>query len=172
MVEAMSEQRRFEVVYESDEGGAWNASIPSVRGCLTWGRSLGAARRYIREALSTCLEEKIVLKGAARGALEEYFNARRKAAEFQDLAQARAVDAAKVLTKVGHLSLRDAGELLDLSHERVSQVLSKKLESTLRASTSTKATAKKTVTFDRGALLFRSAEPARKKQAKRARGAA
>jgi hypothetical protein len=106
------------------------------------------------------------------GALEEYFDARRKAAEFQDLAQARAVDAAKVLTKVGHLSLRDAGELLDLSHERVSQVLSKKLESTPKASTSTKATAKKTVTFDRGALLLRSAEPARKKQAKRARGAA
>jgi hypothetical protein len=109
---------------------------------------------------------------AAMGALEEYFDARRKAAEFQDLAQARAVDAAKVLTKVGHPSLRDAGELLDLSHERVSQVLSKKLESTPKASTSTKATAKKTVTFDRGALLLRSAEPARKKQAKRARGAA
>lgn len=52
----MSEHRRFEVVLEPDESGGWHAYIPKVRGCRTWGRSLGAARRYIREALATCVD--------------------------------------------------------------------------------------------------------------------
>jgi len=135
----MRRRKRFEVVFEPDEGGAWNASIPAVRGCVTWGRSLVAARRYIREALATCvdelggraqqiahdaqLDERFVLGEQSQNALDEYLAARTQAAEIQKLMQARATLAAKVLTK--HLSLRDAGELLGLSHERVSQVIAR-----------------------------------------------
>jgi predicted RNase H-like HicB family nuclease len=137
MVATMTEPRRFEVVFEPDEGGAWNASIPAVPGCLTWGRSLVAARRYIREALSTCVDvlgedaeriardavfdEKFELDKKSQEVLEGYLAARKKTAELQRLLQLQATMAAKLLTK--KLSLRDAGELLGLSHERVSQVL-------------------------------------------------
>jgi len=48
--------QRLRVVFEPDEGG-WQASIPSVKGCRTWGRSIEAARTNIREALSLCADE-------------------------------------------------------------------------------------------------------------------
>src|SRR5215471_4178350 len=130
MVEKMSEPRRFEVMLEPDEGGAWHAYIPAVRGCRTWGRSLGAARRYIREALASCvdvlgedaeriareavLKEKVLLEKHAQKDLDEYFAARDKAVELERIVQSRAADAAKTLTTKVHLSLRDAGELLGL----------------------------------------------------------
>jgi predicted RNase H-like HicB family nuclease len=145
----MSEPRRFQVVFEPDEGGAWHAYIPAVAGCRTWGRSLGAARRYIRDALSTCvdvlgedadriardavLEEQIVLEGNAQKVLDDYLHVRRKADELQELAQACAVDAAKTLTTKVHLSLRDTGELLGLSHERVNQVVHSRASGRLSA---------------------------------------
>jgi len=136
----MSAQKSFVYVLEPDTDGGWHAFIPAVRGCRTWGRSIAAARRYIREALATCvdvlgenaeqiardavLREKLVLDGEARRSLEKYYTDRDRAAELQRLAQASVSAAARVLTK--HLSLRDAGELLGLSHERVSQVIAKK----------------------------------------------
>jgi predicted RNase H-like HicB family nuclease len=139
----MSEQRRFEVVLEPDESGGWHAYIPKVRGCRTWGRSLGAARRYIREALATCVDvlgddaeriaraavlaETVKLRGEAKKALDEYLKTRRRASELSDIAQRLASDAAEKLTRQGHLSLRDAGDLLGLSHERVNQVMGGKL---------------------------------------------
>ena len=108
-----------------------------VRGCRTWGRSIAAARRYIREALATFVDvfgeeaeriardaelvEKVVLEGDAKKSLAVYYKARVRAAEVHKVEQACAAVAATVLTK--HLSLRDAGELLGLSHERVSQVI-------------------------------------------------
>ena len=134
----MTVGRRFQVVFEPDDGG-WHAYVPSVRGCRTWGRSLVAARKYVREALATCvdvlgenaeriaraavLEEKIRLDSDTKKAVVEYFAVRDRAVKLQDLAQVRVREAAKKLTK--HLSLRDAGELLGLSHERVSQVMTK-----------------------------------------------
>ena len=47
--------KRFEVVFTPDESG-WHVEIPSVQGCHSWGRSLAAARRHIREALATCAD--------------------------------------------------------------------------------------------------------------------
>jgi len=139
MAATMSEPRHFTCVLEADTDEGWHAYIPTVPGCRTWGCSIVAARRYIREALATCvdvlgenaariardaiLDEKVALKGNAKAVLEGYLRARGRAAHYQDLAQSAAVKAAKKLTADAHLSLRDAGELLGLSHERVSQVI-------------------------------------------------
>lgn len=130
---------KYEVIFEPDEGGGWHAHIPKVRGCRTWGRSLEAARRYIREALATCVDvfgekadrvardakllERVKLSGRAEKALAEYQRTRKRAEQLNELSLRLAGNAAVELTRREHLSLRDAGELLGLSHERVNQVI-------------------------------------------------
>ena len=123
----------FKVVYEPDESG-WHARIPSVRGCLTWGRSLSEARRHIREALSTCEDvfddadrvareaefvDDVRLPPRARQKLKAYVQAREHLRSQQRRVREAARGAAKALTGGARVSLRDAGELLGLSRERV-----------------------------------------------------
>ncbi|MGZ5966603.1 MAG: type II toxin-antitoxin system HicB family antitoxin [Polyangiales bacterium] len=40
---------------EPSQDGRWNAAIPTVRGCLSWGPTLDEARANVREALAACL---------------------------------------------------------------------------------------------------------------------
>ncbi len=123
----------FKVVYEPD-GGGWHAHIPSVPGCLTWGRSLSEARRNILEALSTCedvfedadrvarnaeLTGEVRLPAGARKALTDYAKARQRLTTEQERMRDAARGAAVALTQSAGVSLRDAGELLGLSRERV-----------------------------------------------------
>jgi predicted RNase H-like HicB family nuclease len=129
---------RFKVVYEAEpDGSAWNVSIPSIQGCHTYGRSLGEARRAIRECLSlfeedfgghadevardAVFEEDIRLPAKARAAIKRYERARAKVEA--DAARLRTAqnDVARTLTET--LSLRDAGELLGLSHQGVRKIL-------------------------------------------------
>jgi predicted RNase H-like HicB family nuclease len=136
MVDVMS-ARKFQVIYEPDDGG-WHVYIPAVKGCRTWGRSLSAARKNIREALSLAddvlpnaekvaetavFEESFRLPADARAALKA---ARQVAAKAEALAKVVTVSnakAAKALAKGVGLSLRDAGELLDVSQEQVRHLL-------------------------------------------------
>lgn len=132
-------RRRFSVTFEPDEGG-WHVSIPSVRGCGTWGRSLDAARRYIREALATCVDvlgpdaeriareadlvERFKLSPAVRETLASYRRSQKTAVRVESALQAAARRAAATLTQgASPISLRDAGALLGLSHERVHQLV-------------------------------------------------
>src|SRR3989442_547388 len=48
---------RYRAVFDHDEGGAWLASIPRIRGCHTYGRTLDQARRRLREALSLWIDD-------------------------------------------------------------------------------------------------------------------
>ncbi len=127
--------REMKVVFEAD-GGAWHVHIPEVRGCRSHGRSIAEARRNIREALSLCddvlpgaariaksaefVEEVRLPKGAQR-AIDRALKARKEAHEKDEEAAQTAADGAKALRRAG-LSLRDAGELLHLSHQRIKQL--------------------------------------------------
>jgi predicted RNase H-like HicB family nuclease len=122
----------YRVVIERDETGAWIANVRGVRGCHTYGRTLEQVRRRIREALSLWVDdadtaellEEIRLPGAARQAIRRSSAARTRADEGREAAQRATTDAAKLLVERLGLGVRDAGELLGLSYQRVQQLVS------------------------------------------------
>ncbi len=128
----MRNQTAYRVVIERDETGAWLAHVRGVRGCHTYGRTLDQVRRRIREALSLWVEdaevadlvEEIRLPAAARQAIQRSSAARGRAARGNENAQSATVAAANVLVERLGLGVRDAGELLGLSHQRVQQLVS------------------------------------------------
>jgi predicted RNase H-like HicB family nuclease len=133
----LAQQVTVAVVYEPDEDG-WHVFIPSIQGCRSWGRSITEARRNIREALDACqgvhpaaegippdaaFEEDIRLPAVARTAVKRYARVKGKAeAMATELREASNAAAVALIKRTG-VSLRDAGELLGLSAERVRKVL-------------------------------------------------
>jgi len=120
------------VIVERDESGARIARVPRVPGCHTHGRTLDQARRRIREALTLWipdadrveLVEDVRLPAAARDAVRRSRRARSLAQARRVEAQAVTAEAARDLVRELHLGVRDAAELLGLSHQRVQQLVS------------------------------------------------
>ena len=117
----MAEVKTYRIVYELDESGHWIATVPAVRGCHTYGRSLSEARSRIREALSLFvaragaakLVDDIRLPAPTRRLVLQYRNARAHAEEDRRKAETAA---RRLATR---LSRRDAADLLEISHQRV-----------------------------------------------------
>lgn len=122
----------YRVVVERDEAGLWIARVPAVRGCHSYGRTLEQSRVRIREALSLWVDNAEVaelrfdvrLPAATGDGVRRAQQARARSAEAQREAAEAARQAAAVLTAKLGLSLRDAAELLGVSHQRVQQLLS------------------------------------------------
>src|SRR6266498_1992659 len=128
---AAIEAGKYRVIFERDDDVAWLARVPSVRGCHTHGRTLEQARRRIREALGLWVEdadtaelvEDIRLPARVREELDRSRSSRRQARRERDQAQEAMRKAARTLVEELGLGLRDAGELLDVSHQRVQQLV-------------------------------------------------
>lgn len=124
--------KAYRVVIERDEAGAWIAHVRGVRGCHTYGQTLDQVRLRIREALGLWVEdaetselsEEIRLPGEARQAIRRSSAARMRAERGRDDAQKATIAAANVLVDRLGLGVRDAGELLGLSYQRVQQLVS------------------------------------------------
>lgn len=122
---------KYRVILERDESGAWLARVPNIPGCHTHGRTLDQARRRIREALGLWVEdaetaelvEDVQLPPRVRTALNRTRTSRRQASREQDRAQESMRKTAHTLVDELGLGLRDAGELLEVSHQRVQQLV-------------------------------------------------
>lgn len=122
---------RYRVEIQRDRSGEWIASVPEVVGCHTYGRTLEQARRRIREALSLWVDDaadadldfRVQLPAGIRTEVRRAEAARARSERARDDAHDATVRAAEDLTSRLGLSLRDAAELLDLSHQRVQQLL-------------------------------------------------
>ena len=117
------------VVYEKGNDGLWFVEVPSVRGCHTQGKSVAQERERIREALgfrddadSVELREEFKLPAELRNMVVHFLATRAKAKALEVEAQAAARKAAAALKKRS-FTVRDAGEVLELSHQRVQQLL-------------------------------------------------
>lgn len=124
--------KAYRAVIERDETGAWMGHVRGVRGCHTYGQTLDQVRRRIREALSLWVQdadtaelvEEIRLPRHARQAIQRSSAARTRAERGREDAQLATSSAAKLLVERLGLGVRDAGELLGLSYQRVQQLVS------------------------------------------------
>jgi len=88
------------------------------------GRAREALALWAEDADTAELEEEIRLPAPARAAIRESKTARHAADRQPRSAQAATAWAAQLLVEELDLGLRDAGELLDLSYQRVQQLVS------------------------------------------------
>jgi hypothetical protein len=100
-----------------------------VPGCHTQGRTLAQARERIKESVAVSLDDpvpvllqEVRLPKKIEGVLLTLKAARVKADDAEAKANEASKRAARLLDEWG-VSLRDAGELLGLSHQRVAQIL-------------------------------------------------
>lgn len=123
--------KTYTVVYERDEAGWWVATVKGVAGCHSQGRSIEQARTRIQEALESAvpdvgrvkLREQMKLPVKAKQVLAKREAAQRRLAEDEARAQELTRRAVKTLVRDMALSVRDAGALLGLSHQRVQQLV-------------------------------------------------
>jgi len=48
---------KFNVIFEQDEDGYYVASVPSLAGCYTQGKTLEEAKKRINEVIKVCLQD-------------------------------------------------------------------------------------------------------------------
>ena len=120
----------YNVTFMRDEDGWWVATVRGVKGCHTQGRTINEAERRIREALGLFVEDAdeaaLVRNVKLPDNVKKVVGLHRKyGKQFVDVKEKfkdATVQAVKVLTGEFGLSVRDAGELLGLSHQRVQQI--------------------------------------------------
>lgn len=115
--------------------GHWMADIEGLP-VHTWGRSLGRVKEYAHEALAAHLDLTVAdvqgfivfrtprLPAPVMDALGSAEQARTEADSAVARAAETKVAAAGALVRDAHLSMRDAAEILGVSHQRVQQLLS------------------------------------------------
>ena len=108
----------------------WAIRVPGVRGVYSQARRLDRVEYMARDAIALMLEVpedsfRVVVKPDLGSELDAAVSRARKARERADRAQREAAEAATVavtsLLALG-LSMREAGQLLGLSHQRVAQI--------------------------------------------------
>ena len=119
--------------YERDERGYWIADVVGISGCHTQGRSIAQARTRIREALGLFVEDAeeaeliddVQLPERMQHVVAVFIEEKTRAATQTAACQAAGLELVRILGGEAKLSMRDVGELVGLSHQRVQQLAQK-----------------------------------------------
>ena len=113
-------------------GDWWAISVPALRGVHSQSRRLDQAERMARDAISLFLdvpvksvdvEVEAVLPSALGADVRRAKTVRMKADSLQREAAGATARAARALVEGSHLTVREAGQILGVSHQRVAQLL-------------------------------------------------
>ncbi len=122
----------YTAVYQRDAHGMWLVELLEEPRVHTYGRTLAKARENIRDATalwfetepdSLTLVDDVRLPPKARTSAARAHQARLRATAAQEAAATATKAAAVALVRDGQLSVRDAAEILGLSHQRVQQLM-------------------------------------------------
>ena len=132
---------RYHATFELDESGNWIAQVTEFPQVHTFGRTLGKAREYLVDALALWLDlpidslrgsiefQPVTLPASVQNIVYEANAAKAMADAATEAVGELMSTAALALTAGARLSLRDAAELLGVSHQRVQQLVTQaKLE--------------------------------------------
>ena len=128
----VTENERYTARYTFDHGD-WIVEIDQVPQVHSFGRTLAGARDNIRDALALWVQAKDpgglaideAFEGLPKGVIDVVTSAnaaRAEASELAERAQALTAQAARRLV-AGGMSVRDAAALLQVSHQRVHQLV-------------------------------------------------
>jgi predicted RNase H-like HicB family nuclease len=132
-----SKRARYHARFVLEEA-MWLAEIVEIPEVHTFGRTVGKAREYVADALALWLDEPVdivrpLIEFEIPALPEEIREAAELAVEARAMAECVTREAAQLmaagasaLVLDGRLSVRDAAEILGISHQRVHQILQEK----------------------------------------------
>src|SRR5256885_17113888 len=131
MVEEVSDRRTY-VARAVRSGDWWAISAPALRGVHSQVRRLDRVEAMAREAIALYLgvpvrkvavKLDVVLPVSLRADVVHAKTAREKADELQVEAATATAHAARALVRGAGLTVRETGQILGVSHQRVAQLL-------------------------------------------------
>ena len=129
---------KYTATYTHEDDGGWTVRIKEVQGVHSQGRSISQARNRVREALSLFVDDAntaeitddIKLPPVVRKFVMKVEAVTRDAERsLARMAKAKEQAARKLITT---MSVRDAGAVLGVSHQRVQQLVKAKGSSKVR----------------------------------------